>query len=68
MDCTPENTGIGEVFWYLFNQAFKEANKANYKYFPQRWVSNIASSNFNCSVQLYVDEVWQKIKAVSFAL
>ena len=43
MDCTFKNTRIGEVFWHLFNQAFKEANKANYKYSPQRWVSDIAS-------------------------
>ena len=43
MDCTSKNTRIGEVFWHLFNQAFKEANKANYKYSPQRWVSDIAS-------------------------
>ena len=42
LDCTSENTESMEVFWRLFNLAFKEANKTNDKYSPQGWILDMA--------------------------
>ena len=52
MDCTSENIENVEVFWHLFNQAFKEANITNDKYSPQGWISDMDSSNFNGLIRL----------------
>ena len=66
MDCISENTENVEVFWRLFNQAFKEANKTNDKYYPQGWISDMVSSNFNGLIRLYGEEVLEKIKGCEF--
>ena len=66
MDFTSENTENVEVFWCLFSQVFKEANKTNDKYSPQGWISDMASSNSNSLIQLYGEEVLVKIKSFEF--
>ena len=66
MDFTSENTENVEVFWRLFIQAFKEGNKTNDKYSRHGWISDMASSNFNGLIQLYGEEVLEKIKGCEF--
>ena len=51
-----------QSLWHLFNQAFKEANKASDQYFTQGWTSDMTSSDFSGFNRLHGEEGLERIK------
>ena len=46
MVCLQENSRHVELFWRLFNHAFKEVNKTEIIFEPNGWVTDMTGSNF----------------------
>ena len=66
MDCLKENSRHVELFWRLFNHAFKEVNKTEKIFEPNGWVTDIAGSNFVGLEKLYGEGLTSKIKGCEF--
>lgn len=62
MECKDENTNYVEMFWRIFNEAFKDVNETDEKFNPIGWCSDMAGSNFNGLKRIYGDDVLQKMK------
>ena len=53
-----------EIFWPVFNKAYKEVNNQVHKKFhPKGWCTDMASCNFIGLVKIYGEDVLQCIKA-----
>ena len=67
MQCKQEGKGNIEIFWPVFNKAYKEANnQVHEKFHPKGWCTDIASCNFIGLVKIYVEDVLQCIKGCEF--
>ena len=55
-----------ELFWKLFNRAFKKVNKTEKILEPNGWVTDIADSNFVGLEKLYGEGATNKIKGCEF--
>ena len=56
-----------EIFWRVFNKAYKEANnKVDEKFHPTGWCTDMASCNFIGLVKIYSEDVLQYIKGCEF--
>ena len=63
MQCKQEGKGNIEIFWPVFNKAYKEANnQVHEKFHPKGWCTDIASCNFIGLVKIYGEDVLQYIK------
>ena len=66
MECLQENSRHVELFWRLFNRAFKEVNKTEKIFEPKGCVTDMAGSNFVGLEKLYAQGVTNKIKGCEF--
>ena len=66
MDCKSEDTECVELFWRLFNKAFKEVNNSSNKFQPSGWITDMATANFSGLERIYGEEVLEKIKGCEF--
>lgn len=66
MECQSENSKNIATFWREFNNAYKEVNQVDSKFFPIGWVSDMASANFIGLQQIYGEEIMSKIKGCEF--
>ena len=66
MECKNEDSQNVEVFWCIFNKAFKEANKCEEKFTPFGWATDMATANFIGLEQMYGEEIRNKIKGCEF--
>ena len=56
-----------EIFWRVFNKAYKEANnEVDEKFHPTGWCTDMASCNFIGLVKIYGEDVLQYIKGCEF--
>ena len=54
MQCKQEDKENIEIFWRIFNKAYKEANnEVDEKFHPTGWCTDMASCNFFGLVQIY---------------
>ena len=52
-----------EIFWQVFNKAYKEANnEVLEKFLPTVWCTDMASCNFIGLVKIHGEDVLQHIK------
>ena len=69
MQCKQEDKGNIEIFWPVFNKAYKEANnQVHEKFHPKGWCTDIASYNFIGLVKIYGEDVLQYIKGCELHL
>ena len=61
-----EDTGNIEVFWRMFNSAFKEVNGTGDRFSPTGFCTDMATANFNGIVKIYREEILEKVKECEF--
>lgn len=66
LECEHEDTENIEVFWRMFNSAFKEVNDIGERFSPTRFCTDMAKANFNGLVKAYGEEVLEKVKGCEF--
>ena len=55
-----------EVFWRMFNLAFKEVNGIGDRFSPAGFCTDMATANFNGLVKIYGEEILEKVKGCEF--
>ena len=68
MECKHEDSAHVELFWHLFNEAYKKANNTNEKFHPTGWSTDMTTSNFNGLEGIYGEDILAKIKGCEFHL
>ena len=66
MECVSEDTANVELFWRLFNRAYREANQIDEKFMPFGWVTDMATVNIAGLAKIYGDDIIDKIKGCEF--
>ena len=66
MECKHEDGKCIEIFWRTFNNAYREVNSENEKFSPVGWCTDMASANFNGLVQIYGEDVLDRVKGCEF--
>ena len=61
-----EDTENIEVFWRMFNSAFKEVNGIGDRFSPTGFCTDMATANFNGLVKIYYEEILEKVKGCEF--
>ena len=66
MECKSEDSvNIGR-FWNNFNKAFKDVTKTDKKFSSVRWITDMATANFNDLQLIYSGDVLHKGKGCEF--
>ena len=55
-----------EVFWRLYNSAFKEVNVFWYRFSPAGFCTDMTTANFNTLVKIYGEKILEKVKGCEF--
>ena len=66
MECKSEDSTNVSRFWREFNKAYKEVNQTDEKFSPTRWISDMATANFNGLTIVYGEEVLERVKSCEF--
>ena len=66
MECVSEDTANVELFWRLFNRAYREANQIDEKFMQFGRVTDMATANFAGLAKIYGDDIIDKIKGCEF--
>ena len=66
LECKREDTENIEVFWWLFNSAFKEVSGFGDRFVPAGFCTNMATANFNGLVKIYGGEILEKVRECEF--
>ena len=66
LECKHEGTENIEVFWRMFNSAFKELNVIGDRFSPTGFCMDMATANFNGVVKIYGEEILEKVKECEF--
>ena len=66
MQCQHENKKNIELFWRLFNNAYKTVNDTDERFWPVGWCTEMAHSNFSGLMQIYGEDVLERIKGCEF--
>ena len=65
-ECKHENPENIEVFWRMFDSAFKEVNGIGDRFLPAGFCTDMATANFNGLVKIYEEEILEKVKGCEF--
>ena len=55
-----------EIFWPIFNKAYKEMHGGDKKFFPAGWCTDMASGNFIDLVKMYGEDILETVKGCVF--
>ena len=66
MQCQHKNKKNIELFWRLFNNAYKTVNDTDERFWPVGWCTDMAHSNFSGLMQIYGEDVLERIKGCEF--
>ena len=65
MQCKQEDKEKIEIFWLLFNEAYKEKHADDEKLFPAGWCIDMASGNFIGLIKIHDDDILEKKVQIS---
>ena len=66
LECKHEDTESIEVFWRLFNSAFKEVQGIGDRFSPAGFCTDMSTANFNGPLKIYGEKILEKVKRCEF--
>ena len=66
MQCKHENDKFVEIFWRMFNQAYKVANDTEKLFTPTGWCTDMASSNITGIAVVYGNSISDRMNGCEF--